>query len=298
MRRAVLGVLAVLGAEGVAAQVVAPGVPAATPGVRVPRQKDLVIGLGIAPIYAPVWQGSRDMALSLFPDVRVNFRDVLFFSVPDGLGWNAVNRDGWKMGPLLKFRFGRSEESGGSPLLITGGSDALLGMGDIGLAGEPGAFVQYSFAGRKARVRAEVRHGIGGHAGLVADTSIGWSDSIGTPGDGRFWLYSAAFRATYAGADYTNTYFGVTDAQSEATGLRPFRTGDGLVSTGVNAALTKLVGRSGRYGAITLFGGYDRLADIVAESTLITERGKRDQFSAGLSYGVRFGFGGPKASDR
>lgn len=238
----VLAVVAIAGAEAALAQVVAPGVPTGTPAARVPRQKDLVIAVGFAPVYAPVWQGSREMALSIFPDLRVNYRDSLFFSVPDGLGWNAVNRDGWKIGPLLKFRFGRDEESGGSPLLITGGSDALLGMGDIGFAGEPGAFVQYSFAGRKARVRAELRHGIGGHAGLVADTSIGWSDSVGTPGGSGFWLYSAALRATFAGQDYTNTYFGVTDEQAAATGLQPFRTGDGLVSTGVNAAVTKLVG--------------------------------------------------------
>jgi outer membrane scaffolding protein for murein synthesis (MipA/OmpV family) len=298
-----IGLLAVLGAEPLLAQVVAPGVPTTTQGSRVPQQRDWQIGVGFAPIYSPVWQGSRDYSLSLFPDVRLNYRDLLFFSVPDGLGWNAVNKGGWKIGPLFKFRFGRNEGDGGSPFLITGGSDALIGMGDIGFAGEPGAFVQYGFAGRKARARAEVRKGFGGHEGLVADTSISWSDRIGTPGaggstvggPGRIWLYSLSARATFAGADYTNAYFGVDATQAAATGLAPFRTGDGLVSTGVNASLTKLVGRQGRYGAVTLFGGYDRLADVVAESTLITERGKRDQFSLGLSYGFRVGFG-PKTS--
>ena len=287
--------LAVLGAGPLLAQVVAPGVPTTTQGVRVPQQRDWQIGVGFAPIYSPVWQGSRDYSLSIFPDVRLNYRDVLFFSVPDGLGWNAVNKNGWKIGPLFKFRFGRNEGDGGSPFLITGGSDALVGMGSIGFAAEPGGFVQYSFAGRKARARVEVREGFGGHEGLVADTSLGWSDRIGTPGTRGFWLYSASVRATFAGADYTNTYFGVNETQAAATGLSPFRTGDGMVSTGVNASLTKLVGGQGRYGAVTLFGGYDRLGDVVAESTLITERGKRDQFSLGLSYGVRFGFG-PKAA--
>jgi outer membrane scaffolding protein for murein synthesis (MipA/OmpV family) len=250
-----------------------------------------VIAVGVAPIYAPVWQGSRDYSLAIYPDVRVNFRDTIFFSLPDGLGWNAVNRDGWKIGPLFKFRFGRDEESGGSPLLITGGSDALLGMGDIGFAGEPGMFAQYRFARGKARVRAELRHGIGGHAGLVADASIGWSDSVGSPEEGNFWLFSATLRGTYGSGDYTNTYFGVTEAQAAATGLSPFRAGDGLVSSGVNAGVTRLVGRGGRLGAVTLFGGYDRLGDVVAESSLILERGKRDQFSMGLSYGFRFGIG-------
>lgn len=290
--------LAVLGAGPVFAQVAAPGVPTTTQGVRVPPQTDWTIGIGFAPVLSPAWQGSRDYALSVFPDLRVNYRDVLFFSVPDGLGWNAVNQGGWKIGPLFKFRFGRNENDGGSPFLITGGSEALIGMGDIGFAAEPGAFVQYGFAGNKAKVRAEVRQGFGAHGGLVADTSIGWSDRTGRPGTPGLWLYGVTARATFAGADYTNTYFGVDAAQAAATGLGEFRTGDGLVSTGVNASLTKPFGRFGQYGAVTLFGGYDRLANVVTDSTLIDERGKRDQFSLGLSYGYRFGFGGKAAPVR
>ncbi len=273
------------------AQVVAPGVPTTTQTARIPTPKDWTVGVGFAPVYSPAWQGSRDQSLSIFPDLRLNYRDILFFSIPDGLGWNLVRETSWKIGPLFKFRFTRGEDNGGSIFLISGGSDALIGMGDIGFAGEPGAFVQYSFANSKARLRADLRKGFGGHTGLVADTSIGWSDRVGDPLGSGLWLYAATLRATFAGADYTNTYFGVNETQSAATGLPVFQTGDGLVSTGINAALTKPFGTYGRYGAVTLFGGYDRLADVVAESSLIVERGKRDQFSVGLSYGFRFGFG-------
>lgn len=274
------------------AQVVAPGVPTTVQTAQVRKPKDWLVGIGFAPVYAPAWQGSRDQALSIFPDLRINYRDAVYFSVPDGLGWNAINQDGWKIGPLFKFRFGRNENNGGSPFLISGGSDALVGMGDVKFAGEPGAFAQYSFARNKARVRAEMRQGFGGHKGLVADTSIGWNDKIGQPLTPGLWLYSATLRATFAGADYTNTYFGVNAAQSAATGLGQFRTANGLVSTGINTSITKPFGKYGQFGAVTLFGGYDRLADTVTDSTLISERGKRDQFSVGISYGIRYGFGG------
>jgi outer membrane scaffolding protein for murein synthesis (MipA/OmpV family) len=294
--RFILSVLAAAVALEAAAvaQVVAPGVPTTVQSTQVRKPKDWQIGVGFAPVYAPAWQGSRDMALSIFPDLRINYRDSVFFSVPDGLGWNAINQDGWKIGPLFKFRFGRNENNGGSPFLISGGSDALQGMGDVGFAGEPGAFAQYSFAKNKARVRAELRNGFGGHEGLVADTSIGWSDRIGQPLTPGLWIYSATLRATFAGDDYTNTYFGVNQAQALATGLPVFQTGSGLVSTGINASLTKPFGKYGQFGAVTLFTGYDRLADVVADSSLIELRGKRDQFSVGLSYGLRFGFGGGK----
>jgi len=108
------------------------------------------ITIGAAPVLSPAWQGSRDMALSLFPDLRVNYGDTIFASVPDGIGWNAVNRDGWRAGPLAKIRFGRDERNGGSPFLIAGGSDALAGMGDVKSAGEVGGFVEKAFGPRRA----------------------------------------------------------------------------------------------------------------------------------------------------
>ncbi len=270
----------------VLAQGAAPGIPVGPQRPAPPQPRNWTLGIGIAPLFAPAWQGSRDYALSIFPDLRLNYRDDVFASIPDGLGWNAANRDGWKLGPLVKPRFGRQESTGGSPFLVTGGSDALRGMGDIGFAGEAGAFVQHSFAGRKARVRAEVRRGFGGHEGLIADVSAGWNDRFGAPTSP--WLWSAGLRATFAGRDYVQTYFGVSPAQAAATGLSAYAAGDGLVSTGLTGSLTRPLGRAGRNGAITLFGGYERLADTAADSTLIRERGQRDQFSVGLSYGYRF----------
>ena len=265
----------------------APGVPTTIEGQRQapPQQADLTLTIGFAPVLSPAWQGSTDYALSIFPDIRLNYKDDLFFSVPDGLGWNAVNRNGWKIGPLAKLRFGRNEDNGGSPFLIAGGSDALQGMGDVDLALEFGGFVQKGFVNNQLRARAEVRQGTGGHEGVVADTNLSWN---GMKRD-RSLLYSAGVRATWASSDYTNTYFGVNALQSAATGLAPFRTGSGLVSAGVNASLTKPLGRFGRDGAVTLFTSYDRLGDVVADSTLIRERGERNQFTLGLAYGYRFG---------
>jgi len=260
----------------------------APPQMRPPAPKAWTMGIGLAPVIAPVWQGSRDHGLSIFPDLRLNYRDAVFLSVPDGLGWNAVNRDGWKIGPLAKIRFGRQESTGGSPFLITGGSTALRGFGDVGIAGEFGGFAQKSLMAGKLRLRAEVRQGTGGHDGVVADTSVGWNDR---KRDGSL-LWSAAIRATWADSDYSNVYFGVSQAQSLAAGLPAFRTGSGLISAGVTANLIKPLGRFGKNGAITLFTSYDRLGDVAADSTLIRLRGDRNQVAAGLAYGYRFGLGG------
>jgi outer membrane scaffolding protein for murein synthesis (MipA/OmpV family) len=263
------------------AQAAAPGARPAGP----PPAPTWVLTVGFAPIFAPAWQGSRDMALSVFPDVRVNYKDVAFLSVQEGLGWNAINRDGWKIGPIARLRFGRQESNGGSPFLITGGSEALRGFGDVGIAGEFGGFVQYSPAGvlgRRVALRAEVRRGVGGHEGVVAEPSIRFSDRAGKV------RYSLGLRSTFASEKYTQVYFGVTPQQGLAAGLTPYSTGSGLVSAGISGTLTRPLGNRGQHGAVTLLTGYDRLGNVVADSTLIRQRGRRDQFSVGLAYGYRF----------
>ena len=246
-----------------------------------PPQPTWTLTVGVAPILAPAWQGSRDYALSVFPDIRVTYKDVAFASVQEGFGWNAINRDGWKIGPIARLRFGRRESTGGSPFLITGGSDALRGFGNIPLAVEFGGFVQYS-PDRRLALRTEVRQGTGGHEGVVAEPSIRFADRAGA------FRYSLALRSTFASSKYTQVYFGVTPEQAARAGLPAYSTGGGLVSAGLGGTLTRPLGKRGQHGAITLLAGYDRLGNVVADSTLIRQRGRRDQFSLGLSYGYRF----------
>ena len=233
--------------------------------------------IGIAPVSSPVWQGSRDQALSLFPDLRLNYKDEIFASIPDGLGWNALNRDGWKAGPLAKLRFGRDEERGGSPFLISGNSDALLGMGDVDAAVEVGGFVEKREGPWRGRI--EVRRGFGGHEGVVADGSVSYQLRSGRA------LINLGPRATLASGGYINTYFGINPLQSVRTGLRPYRASGGLVSFGLGTTVIRPLNRR---SAITLFTSLDRLGSEAGDSPLVRERGRRTQFTIGLGYGFRF----------
>lgn len=264
-----------LASAGAWAQTVPP-----RPASARPAPATWTLQIGFAPVYSPVWQGSREMALSVFPDLRVNYKDSVFFSVPDGLGWNAVNRDGWRVGPLVKPRFGRDEGTGGSPFLITGGDDALRGLGNVGTSGEAGGFVQKSFGpGRRWRARTELRQGFGGHSGVIGDAVIGYGDR-----QGRF-LYNIAARATWADSAFTNTFFGVDAAQSVRSGLPVSQLASGIVSYGLGSTIVRpLNARS----SLTLLTSYERLGDTVADSSLVRDRGRRDQFTVGLAYGYRF----------
>jgi len=244
--------------------------------------QDWSLTLGLAPVVSPAWLGSRDMTVSIFPDLRVNYKDVIFASVPDGLGWNAINSNGLKAGPLAKIRFGRDEESGGSPFVINGGSDALLGLGDIGAAGEVGVFVEKRFGPKGAwQVRAEVRQGFGGHESVVADASLNYRIRIGRTS------LSAGPRATFASSGFNQRYFGINAEQSARSGLEEHKAKGGLLSFGVGGSLFHSLNQN---SAVTVFTGLDRLGGSVTSSPLIREKGTATQFSAGVGYGWRFGF--------
>lgn len=135
--------IALLAATPCAAQPTEPAPSSGRPPVA--ADEGVSVTVGVAPVFSPAWQGSSDSTLSIFPDLRLNYGDVLFASIPDGLGWNAISQDGWRAGPLVKLRFGRDEDDGGSLFLVAGGSDALLGVGNISATAEVGGFAEKRF---------------------------------------------------------------------------------------------------------------------------------------------------------
>jgi len=236
--------------------------------------------LGAAPVLSPAWQGSKDMALSIFPDLRVNYGDTIFASVPDGLGWNTLNRAGWKAGPIAKVRFGRNENNGGSPFLLSGGSNALSGLGNIPATAELGGFIEKRWGAiGQWRVRAEVRRGFGGHEGVLADGSISYQVRLDRT------IMSVGPRATAASGGFMRVYFGTDAGQSQRSGLAQYRPDGGLLSYGIGGTL---VWPLDQRNTVTLFTGLDRLGRGPTRSPLVRQRGQNTQFSVGLGYGYRF----------
>lgn len=251
------------------------------PGAMAEPADGWSITLGGALIAAPAWQGSSETAVSVFPDIRANYGDTLFASIPDGLGWNAINQDGWKAGPIAKIRFGRDEEDGGSPFRVTGDSDDLRGLGDIDAAVEVGGFVEKRFgAADDWRLRGELRQGFGGHEGALADISLTYQARWGRT------RLSLGPRVSLASEDYMQTYFGIDAGQSLRSGLPAYSAGGGVLSYGVGGAAVVPINRQAGF---TLFGGFDRLGDEAANSPLVRLRGDRDQVTIGIGFGYRFG---------
>ena len=279
MMRYVTMAVAILAAAPAYAQTAPDDTPPPRMQPSAPAGWSLTIGAAAA--VTPAWQGSRDMSVSLFPNLRLAYSDVLFASVVEGVGWNAINRDGWRAGPLVKVAFGRNEDNGGSPFLISGGSDALVGMGNVKASAEVGGFVERQFGPRREwRIRGEVRRGFGGHEGVIAEASANYQARLGRM------MASVGPRITAASSDYTQTYFGIDAGQSSRTGLARYDADGGIVSYGLGGVVIRPLDRR---SAVTLFTGLDRLGAPASDSPLIRERGQRTQFTLGLGYGFRFG---------
>lgn len=244
-----------------------------------PSQPDWTLTVGAAPVYSPVFQGSDDYGFSVFPDLRVNYKDDFFASVPDGIGYNIINSSHWKVGPLAKVRFGREEDTGGSPFLISGETSGLRGMGTVDTAGELGGFVQYSAS--KLRTRVELRQGFGGHEGFVGEVNISYVDRAGPVS------YSIGPRLAFGSRDFMHTYFGINSLQSAKSGLAQYAADGGISSWGIGGSAVLPLGEA---TALTLFAGFDRLGGQAGDSPLIRQRGDENQISVGLGFGYRFGW--------
>jgi outer membrane protein len=244
-----------------------------------PPKTDWTITVGVAPVYSPLFQGAKDYAFSIFPDLRVTYKDDFFASVPEGIGYNFYNHSGLKFGPIAKIRFSRDEATGGSPFLIAGESEALKGLGDVGTAGELGGFLQYTY--ERIRSSIEVRRGFGGHEGTLLDTGIRYVQRYGPLNA------SVGPRVTFAHRNFTNSYFGVDYEQSQASRLPAYNAESGIISYGLGGSLNMPISAS---TAITLFCSYDRLGEPTGNSPLVTERGSRNQATVGLAIGYRFGW--------
>jgi outer membrane scaffolding protein for murein synthesis (MipA/OmpV family) len=268
----------------VAGFVASPGAQAQSGGG--PPAKAWAVTVGAAPLIGPAFPGSDDYALSVFPDLRLNYKDKFFLSIPDGVGYNVVNTKTWRAGPLVKLRFGRDESGGGNPFIVVGDSDDLQGLGDVGAAGEAGGFLEYR--GRRYGTRMELRQGFGAHDGWVADIGASVRGFRKVPWLGpSFWSYGP--RATFGSGDFVDPYFGIDAGQSAASGLPEYSAGSGIVSAGFGGALVHPVNQR---LAVTFFANYDRFLGDTADSPLITERGTENVFVLGMAVGYVFPFGG------
>lgn len=237
--------------------------------------------LGAGSLYAPSYEGDDDYDLMVLPNIQIKYEDRFFASVQEGVGYNLVRTNNFTAGPIGRIKFSRKED-GNQTFTVSGSStDDLVGLGDVNTSFELGGFLRYE-SGPFA-VGGEIRQAVSGHDGLVFDLDANIRGRISGFGPPVIW--SAGPRLRIVDDNYVSAYFGVTPAQSAASGLPVYEARGGLYSYGAGAFALVPLDRQGRWSLVA-FAGYDRLTGDAGDAPLVRLRGDADQFSTGvfLSY--------------
>jgi outer membrane scaffolding protein for murein synthesis (MipA/OmpV family) len=230
---------------------------------------DWRISVGGAAILRPEWDGAKDEDWLVVPDLDLRYGDLFFASVRTGVGFNLYRENGWRVGPYAKLKFGRGE----------GDDAALRGLGDVDPAIELGGFADWAFG--PVRASLELRRGVGGHEGVVAeagaDLRARFSETV---------FGSIGPRVRWTDGDYAQTYFGVTPAQAARSGLPAFAADGGVESIGLNVSLGW---RPDDRVVVTAFAERGELQGDAADSPLVRLRGDKEQQRFGVAFGWRLG---------
>lgn len=239
------------------------------------------LSVGAGALLSPNYLGDDEYALSVVPYIRATYSDKLYASVQEGIGYNLIQTDTFRAGPLLGLEFGRDEETGG-PFRVSGkDTNDLIGLGDVDTSISLGGFAEYDLG--KFTASAKLGKAINGHEGLTGELALRYKGIL--MGYGPPLIYSIGPSLNYGDDQYMESLFGVNNTQAAASGLTAFEAQGGVLSYGLSAnAIIPVTNNV----AITLFTSVNRLSGDAASSSLVQERGSKDQSFIGLATAYTF----------
>ncbi|WP_271540544.1 MipA/OmpV family protein [Bradyrhizobium sp. CCBAU 45321] len=229
--------------------------------------------VGIGGEYKPEFVGSNNgkfFPIPIFSIRRAGSIDQ-FRGPRDSASIALLDVGNFRAGPAFKYVASRKADKYAE----------LTGLGNVDAAYELGGFVEY-YPVDWLRLRSELRQGMGGHTGTVADVS---ADVI-VPLIQRLTI-SAGPRFTWKSANATAPYFGVTDTQALASGLPRYDARGGAHSVGFGSQISYRINPQWEVHA---YVEYQKLLGDVADSPLVKLRGSSNQTTVGLGASYSFDF--------
>lgn len=178
---------------------------------------NVVLGAGV--LVAPKFEGSDELEVLPVPLVSATFGERVTLDAR-GLFVDLYAVDGFSFGAHVGYDLGRQEDD----------ADHLRGLGDIGAGAVFGLTLAYQLEPVKAYL--SVDRIVGGSDGLLGTLGVEVSHR-----QDRF-LFSAGASTTWADEDYMEAYFGVTPAQSAASGLARYDADAGFKRIDLEASVT------------------------------------------------------------
>jgi outer membrane protein len=227
--------------------------------------------LGVGGEYKPDFEGANRAMLSPIPifAIRRAGSTDQFRGPRDSASIAFLDFGDLRAGPVAKFEAARKQYN----------YSELNGLGDVKAAVELGGFVEY-YPVDWFRTRVELREGVVGHNGTVADFS---ADFI-VPVIQRLTI-SAGPRFTWESTQATSPYFGIDAVQAMASGLPLFNAKGGAHSYGAGAQVSY---RINPQWEVHSYVEYERLLGDAAASPLVTLRGSPNQTTFGIGFSYSF----------
>ena len=194
-----------------------------------PDLPDWRVVLGPAAVAQPVYAGARAYRVQGGPTVDIQYRDTWFVSTGDGIGYNFLRGDNYRVGVAATYDLGRPASYD---------YNNLRGLGSIGTAPVAKLFGSYVLSKKFPLIlRVDARQLIGGANGAVGDISV----YMPLPGSSKKFFLFAGPSITFATHRYLQSEFGVTPAQSLASGHRVFDPNGGEEAVGVGFSATRFI---------------------------------------------------------
>jgi outer membrane scaffolding protein for murein synthesis (MipA/OmpV family) len=229
------------------------------------------IGLGVASM--PSYEGSPNRRTLAVPYFTMNYRTRDWGEVSVGqygLVWQAVEAGDLRLGLVANPDAGRKDRKP-SKLNPSPGDKRLAGMGEVRESTEAGVLAGYGPFSLLARKSLGKR----GHKGTQVDLSVAWPFKVSDNID-----LSLGAGLTWADKNYMQTYFGVTPAQSLASGFRAYTPKAGVRKFDLSVNAEYALAQDWRLqGSLAL----TQLTGDAADSSLVARK-SNPSMSLGIAY--------------
>ena len=175
------------------------------------------LDVGGAVVSRSTYVGSEDSETDIFPYLAFEYEGRVFGNAAQGLGINAINRDGLQVAATGYFAGGRDAED--TPFFDDAtnppGDDNVF---DLDSSFTAGGLISYRFPYAQAELQAQVPV-TGDVEGWRLDATLATRIPPLERIFGEGTVISPGVRATYLDDEWTESYYGVTTAQAVAAGL-------------------------------------------------------------------------------
>jgi outer membrane scaffolding protein for murein synthesis (MipA/OmpV family) len=225
-----------------------------------PNLPDWRIVLGAAAEAQPVYQGASSVRVIGGPVINIRYKDVAFFSIGEGLGYNFLRGRYYRVGVALGWDLGRR---------VPDDYPNLHGLGDISLAPSLKLYASYVLSKDFPMVvQVDVRKILGGADGIIGDLEA----YMPLPGSSKTFFMFAGPSITWANHRYLSKEYGVTLTQSLASGDPIFNVHGGTNSVSFGFSATKML--TGKW-LVNLDAAVSQLRGSAANSPVTEARTQR-----------------------